>query len=63
VVEAGGGILVDDAELSPDWIERTVVPLLRDPARIAAMSGAAAAYGRRDGDEALRSYVYEVAGS
>jgi len=63
VVEAGGGILVDDADLSPDWIERTVVPLLRDPARIAAMSSAAAGYGRRDGDEALRSYVYEVVGA
>ena len=62
VVEAGGGLLVDDGDLSPDWIERTVVPLLRDPARIAAMSSAAAGYGRRDGDEALRSYVYEVAG-
>src|SRR5437764_8252289 len=61
VVEAGGGILVDDAELTPDWIERTVVPLLHDPARVAQMSSAAAAYGRRDGDEALRSYVYEVA--
>jgi UDP-N-acetylglucosamine--N-acetylmuramyl-(pentapeptide) pyrophosphoryl-undecaprenol N-acetylglucosamine transferase len=62
VVEAGGGLLVDDGDLSPDWIERTVVPLLRDPARIGAMSSAAAAYGRRDGDEALRDYVYEVAG-
>jgi UDP-N-acetylglucosamine--N-acetylmuramyl-(pentapeptide) pyrophosphoryl-undecaprenol N-acetylglucosamine transferase len=62
VVEAGGGLLVDDGDLSPDWIERTVVPLLRDPARIAAMSVAAAAYGRRDGDEALRDYVSEVVG-
>jgi UDP-N-acetylglucosamine--N-acetylmuramyl-(pentapeptide) pyrophosphoryl-undecaprenol N-acetylglucosamine transferase len=63
VVEAGGGILIDDGELSPDWIERTVVPLLRDPARIAAMSAAAAGYGRRDGDEALRAYMLEVVGS
>ncbi|MEN3305048.1 MAG: UDP-N-acetylglucosamine--N-acetylmuramyl-(pentapeptide) pyrophosphoryl-undecaprenol [Micromonosporaceae bacterium] len=63
VVEAGGGVLVDDADLSPDWIERTVIPLLRDPARIAAMSAAAAGYGRRDGDEALRRYVLEVVGS
>jgi UDP-N-acetylglucosamine--N-acetylmuramyl-(pentapeptide) pyrophosphoryl-undecaprenol N-acetylglucosamine transferase len=60
VVEAGGGLLIDDAELSPDWIERTVVPLLRDPARLAAMGAAAAGYGRRDGDEALRAYMYEV---
>lgn len=63
VVEAGGGVLVDDAELSPHWIERTVVPLMRDPARIAAMSAAAAGYGRRDGDEALRRYVLEVVNS
>jgi UDP-N-acetylglucosamine--N-acetylmuramyl-(pentapeptide) pyrophosphoryl-undecaprenol N-acetylglucosamine transferase len=63
VVNAGGGLLVDDADLTPDWIERTVVPLLRDPRRVAQMGAAAAAYGRRDGDEALRNYVYEVAAS
>ncbi|HWG99075.1 MAG TPA: undecaprenyldiphospho-muramoylpentapeptide beta-N-acetylglucosaminyltransferase [Pilimelia sp.] len=60
VVEAGGGLLVDDAELSPDWIERTVPALLHDPGRLAAMSAAAAAYGRRDGDEALRDLVVEA---
>ena len=60
VVEAGGGLLVDDGELTPDWIERTVVPLLHDPDRIAAMSAAAAGYGRRDGDEALRTFMYEA---
>ena len=37
VVEAGGGLLVDDAELTPEWIERTVIPLIRDPQRLAAM--------------------------
>ncbi len=62
VVEAGGGILVDDNELTSAWIERTVVPLLREPARVARMSAAAAEYGRRDGDEALRSFVNEVVG-
>jgi len=60
VVEAGGGILVDNADLTSSWIEGTMIPLLRDPDRIAAMSTAAASYGRRDGDEALRDYVYEV---
>lgn len=62
VVAAGGGILVDDAELTPDWIERTVVPLVRDPGRLAAMGAAAASYGRRDGDEALRGFLLEVLG-
>ena len=32
VVEAGGGLLVDDAELTPEWIERTVIPLAARPA-------------------------------
>lgn len=62
VVDAGGGLLVDDGELTSDWIERTVIPLAHDRPRLASMSAAAGAYGRRDGDEALRSYVYEVAG-
>ena len=60
VVEAGGGLLVDDADLTPDWIERTVVPLALDEQRRSAMSAAAAGYGRRDGDEALRAFLYEV---
>ncbi|WDZ84340.1 undecaprenyldiphospho-muramoylpentapeptide beta-N-acetylglucosaminyltransferase [Micromonospora cathayae] len=60
VVEAGGGLLVDDAELTPAWLERTVIPLIRDPQRLAAMGAAAANYGRRDGDEALLRFVYEA---
>jgi UDP-N-acetylglucosamine--N-acetylmuramyl-(pentapeptide) pyrophosphoryl-undecaprenol N-acetylglucosamine transferase len=60
VVEAGGGLLVDDSELTPAWIEGTVIPLLHDPHRLAAMGAAAAAYGRRDGDEALLDFVYEA---
>jgi UDP-N-acetylglucosamine--N-acetylmuramyl-(pentapeptide) pyrophosphoryl-undecaprenol N-acetylglucosamine transferase len=62
VVEAGGGILVDDSELTPDWIERTIIPLAHDRARLSGMSAAAASYGRRDGDEALRTFMYEVVG-
>ncbi|HEX5594924.1 MAG TPA: undecaprenyldiphospho-muramoylpentapeptide beta-N-acetylglucosaminyltransferase [Micromonosporaceae bacterium] len=60
VVEAGGGLLVDNSELSPGWIEQHIIPLARDPRRLAAMSAAAAAYGRRDGDEALLNFVYEA---
>ncbi|MGC4805795.1 undecaprenyldiphospho-muramoylpentapeptide beta-N-acetylglucosaminyltransferase [Micromonospora sp. DT233] len=60
VVEAGGGLLVDDAELTPAWVERTIIPLIRDPHRLATMGAAAAAYGRRDGDQALLNFVYEA---
>jgi UDP-N-acetylglucosamine--N-acetylmuramyl-(pentapeptide) pyrophosphoryl-undecaprenol N-acetylglucosamine transferase len=60
VVQAGGGLLVDDAELTPEWIERTVVALALDSVRLSAMSKAAASFGRRDGDEALRAFVVDV---
>ena len=60
VVQAGGGLLVDDADLTPEWIERTVVPLANDRAQLDMMSEAAARFGRRDGDEALRALVLEA---
>jgi UDP-N-acetylglucosamine--N-acetylmuramyl-(pentapeptide) pyrophosphoryl-undecaprenol N-acetylglucosamine transferase len=60
VVEAGGGILIDNAECTPSWVEANIIPLLGDCERLAAMAVAAAAYGRRDGDEALRSFVMDV---
>ncbi|GGK26040.1 UDP-N-acetylglucosamine--N-acetylmuramyl-(pentapeptide) pyrophosphoryl-undecaprenol N-acetylglucosamine transferase [Pilimelia terevasa] len=59
VVEAGGGLLVDDAELTPAWIEAELIPLITAPARLATMGSAAGAYGRRDGDEALRAFLLE----
>lgn len=60
VVEAGGGVIVDDAELSPEWIGQNVLPLVTDRQRLSAMGAAAAAYGRRDGDEALRRFVVDA---
>jgi UDP-N-acetylglucosamine--N-acetylmuramyl-(pentapeptide) pyrophosphoryl-undecaprenol N-acetylglucosamine transferase len=61
VVEAGGGVLVADAELSPSWIEREVVPLLTDPQRLSELAAHAAAAGARDADEKLADMVLEVA--
>jgi len=60
VVQAGGGLLVDDGELTPEWIERNIVPLALDRVRLAEMSRNAALFGRRDGDEALRQLVLDV---
>ena len=60
VVEAGGGILVDNADLTPEWIEQTIIPLARDRQRLAVMGASAARYGRRDGDEALLAFVLEA---
>jgi UDP-N-acetylglucosamine--N-acetylmuramyl-(pentapeptide) pyrophosphoryl-undecaprenol N-acetylglucosamine transferase len=63
VVTAGGGMIVEDSELSAAWLERNVIPLLTDPERLQAMSIAAAGYGRRDGDEALLALVREAVGA
>jgi UDP-N-acetylglucosamine--N-acetylmuramyl-(pentapeptide) pyrophosphoryl-undecaprenol N-acetylglucosamine transferase len=60
VVAAGGGLLVDDAELTPEWIQGTLLPVLTDPHRLHTMARAAAEFGRRDADELLVGMVYEA---
>jgi UDP-N-acetylglucosamine--N-acetylmuramyl-(pentapeptide) pyrophosphoryl-undecaprenol N-acetylglucosamine transferase len=61
VVEAGGGLLVDDAALTPDWLRNKLLPLLQDASACKAMGEAAAAFGRRDADEKLADMVCEAA--
>ena len=57
VVEAGGGLLVDDGQCTPEWVRDTLLPLLTDPGELAAMGKAAAAFGITDGDERLADLV------
>lgn len=61
VVRAGGGLLVDDADFDRAYVRTSVVALLADPARLAAMSVAASALGHRDADEALADLVLHAA--
>ncbi|MDQ1701098.1 MAG: UDP-N-acetylglucosamine--N-acetylmuramyl-(pentapeptide) pyrophosphoryl-undecaprenol [Frankiaceae bacterium] len=61
VVDAGGGILIADAELTGNRLAATLLPLLADSAGLAAMSDAAAGFGRRDGDVALAQLVLDTA--
>jgi UDP-N-acetylglucosamine--N-acetylmuramyl-(pentapeptide) pyrophosphoryl-undecaprenol N-acetylglucosamine transferase len=61
LVEAGGGLLVDDAELSPSWLVDHVVPLVSDPAALAGYAEHARAAGMPDADERLADMVLEVA--
>ena len=63
VVEAGGGLLVDDEEITPAWVAQHVPALVGDRDRIAEMSRAAAAVGERHGDELLADLVAEAAAS
>ena len=61
VVGAGGGLLVDDADLTTAWVEGTLVPLLRDASGLADMATAAASVGERGGDELLADLVFDAA--
>ena len=60
IADAGGGLIVDDAQLSPDWIADTLLPVLLDPELVAAMSRAAAGAGRRDADRRLAAEVFDI---
>ncbi len=60
IVAGGGGLLVDDAGLTPEWIRDVLLPVLLDIDRVANMSEAAAGLGRADADRALASAVIEV---
>jgi UDP-N-acetylglucosamine--N-acetylmuramyl-(pentapeptide) pyrophosphoryl-undecaprenol N-acetylglucosamine transferase len=62
VIEAGGGLLVEDADLTPQWIGSRVVPLLTDPEALAGYSRHAAAAGVPDADERLADIVLAVGG-
>jgi UDP-N-acetylglucosamine--N-acetylmuramyl-(pentapeptide) pyrophosphoryl-undecaprenol N-acetylglucosamine transferase len=57
VVEAGGGLLVQDGALTAEWVAATVPSLVGDPARLAAMSAAASGLIPRDADEKLARMV------
>jgi len=61
VVQAGGGLMVEDAALTSDWIAAHLIPLLTDPARLAAMSHAAKGIIKTDADEVLARMILEVA--
>jgi UDP-N-acetylglucosamine--N-acetylmuramyl-(pentapeptide) pyrophosphoryl-undecaprenol N-acetylglucosamine transferase len=61
VVEAGGGLMVPDAEFDPAWVRSNLLPLLVDPGRREAMGKAAARFGRLDADVQLADLVRAAA--
>lgn len=61
VVEAGGGLLVADEDLTPSAVAQTVVGLLGDPARLAEMTAAAARVGHRDAATRVAQVALAVA--
>jgi UDP-N-acetylglucosamine--N-acetylmuramyl-(pentapeptide) pyrophosphoryl-undecaprenol N-acetylglucosamine transferase len=60
IVQHGGGMLVPDSELTPEWIRDTLLPVLVNIDQVADMSEAAASLGRRDADRLLAEAVIEI---
>lgn len=61
VVDAGGGLLVQDSAFTPDWVAATLPGLLSDRDRLAGMSTAASELIPRDADERLADMVRAAA--
>jgi UDP-N-acetylglucosamine--N-acetylmuramyl-(pentapeptide) pyrophosphoryl-undecaprenol N-acetylglucosamine transferase len=62
VVDAGGGLLVSDAALTPEWVSASVPGLMRDTDRLAEMGAAARGVIPLDADEKLARMVIDAAG-
>ncbi len=60
IVQRGGGLLVEDEELTADWIKTSLLPVLTNIDQVAAMSEAAAALGRKDADRWLAKAVIDI---
>lgn len=60
VVEAGGGLLVADADLTPAYVGGEVIRLITDTPRLAAMTAAAAGVGHRDAARRVAEVVLGV---
>jgi UDP-N-acetylglucosamine--N-acetylmuramyl-(pentapeptide) pyrophosphoryl-undecaprenol N-acetylglucosamine transferase len=61
VVNAGGGMVVADADLTPALVAREAGGLLNDPARLAAMTAAAARVGHPDAARQVAQAALDIA--
>lgn len=62
VVDAGGGLLVDDSALTSEWVVATIPDLARDTGRLVRMSTAASGLIPRDADDKLARMILDAAG-
>lgn len=60
LVEAGGAVLVDDANFTPEYVSQTLLPLLSNPAKIKEMAERSFRLGLRDGSKRLLALVNAV---
>ena len=60
VVKAGGAVLISDANFTPEYINRSVIPLISSTRQIKAMASAAKTVGVIDGTKRLFELVQSV---
>ena len=63
IEQAGGGLIVADAQLSPQWICEVLLPVMLDTPLVAGMSAAAARLGSRHADDRLAAEVMNIIAS
>lgn len=56
-IDAGGGVLVLDADFTADWARKNIPPLMSDPAQLATMAAAAASVGHRDASSLMVNLI------
>ncbi|MFC0681596.1 glycosyltransferase [Lysobacter korlensis] len=59
-VAAGAAVLVDDAAFTPEWVDRSLVPLLGDAEAVARMAERARGIGVRDGAARVVELIAEA---
>ncbi|MEY4532269.1 MAG: hypothetical protein RI926_38 [Actinomycetota bacterium] len=57
VVDAGGGVMVSDAQFTPSWVNATLIPLLRDEVALEKMGTLAQKVGMRDGTARMMNLI------
>ena len=62
LIAGGGALMVDDADLDPDYLREKVLPLALDRDRLAAMSTAAVGGGSRNAAEVVATIALDAAG-
>jgi UDP-N-acetylglucosamine--N-acetylmuramyl-(pentapeptide) pyrophosphoryl-undecaprenol N-acetylglucosamine transferase len=63
LVSAGGAVLVNDADFTPEYVSGTLLPLLSNTSKLKEMAEKAFRLGRRDGTEELLRLVNAVVAS
>lgn len=60
LIDAGGGVVVDDHEFTQAWVERHIVELIDDEQRLAQLGARAWSYGIRDAAQVLATCIFKM---